>query len=293
MKLSTHWHEAAKRTMDWTLPPAIQDVLRTHISSMVQNRGDNRATISKNESLRNAHRGQRCFILATGPSIKRQDLRLLEGENCIAVSNFFVHPDFARIKPRYYCLAPYHPPITEEAWASWLAELETGTEDATMFFGLADRERNQRNGRFLNRSVHYLNFRDGDVRFTGDVDLTRSLPGPQSVTIMALMLAIYMGFKKIYLLGCDHDWILHLNTSGHFYDEREHALNRKGYSEWFTTDFESHCHDYVRLWQQYKALKCIASTKSISIYNATNGGLLDVFPRISYLTLFPFNNETV
>jgi hypothetical protein len=52
------------------------------------------------------------------------------------------------------------------------------------------------------------------------------VPSPQSVTIMALEVALYMGFKNIYLLGCDHDWILHLDTSRHFYEENQHVFVR-------------------------------------------------------------------
>ncbi|NIP55200.1 MAG: hypothetical protein GWN13_25720 [Phycisphaerae bacterium] len=95
-----------------------------------------------------------------------------------------------------------------------------------------------------------------------------------------------MGFKNIYLLGCDHDWILHLNTSTHFYEETEHALVREGYDEWAGSDLELTFECYLRLWQQYKTLGQIARGKSINICNATAGGLLDVFPRVGYESLF-------
>jgi hypothetical protein len=95
-----------------------------------------------------------------------------------------------------------------------------------------------------------------------------------------------MGFKNIYLLGCDHDWLLHLGTSQHFYEENQHALVRAGYDEWAGVDLGVQCQKYVRLWQQYRALWQIARRKSINIFNATEGGLLDVFPRKSYESLF-------
>ena len=103
---------------------------------------------------------------------------------------------------------------------------------------------------------------------------------------MALLVAIYMGFRDIYLLGCDHSWILHLNESRHFYDEDQDVLNQQGYSEWFGEDFASYCQDYISLWQQYKIIRRIAAIQSISLYNATAGGLLDVFTRVDYESLF-------
>jgi len=106
------------------------------------------------------------------------------------------------------------------------------------------------------------------------------MPAPQSVSIMALYAAIYMGFGEIVLLGCDHDWILHLDESRHFYDEKQHALNRNGYSEWFGARLDDYCKDYVNLWAQYRTLGKLAADRGVRILNATNGGLLDVFPRV-------------
>ena len=285
-----HWKQAAKRVAYWTVPPGIQNLLRAYIrrSRELSSLDPSvQAVLDRNKVLLNRHAGERCFVLATGPSIKNQDLKPLEGENCIAVSNFYVHPAFAVVKPRYYCVVSYHPPITEEAWQGWLAEMAAGTGDAVMFFSLADRERVQRNGLFAGRKIHYLKFGGSwDMLIARGVNITRSVPSAQSVTIMALMIAIYTGFRQIYLLGCDHDWILHLNESSHFYKENQHALSRKGYNEWFGADLESYCQDYIRLWQQYKALQRITNDQSIQIYNATAGGLLDVFPRVNYESLF-------
>jgi hypothetical protein len=158
-----------------------------------------------------------------------------------------------------------------------------------MFFSSNDRERIERNGLFCGRQVHYLQFRDRalwDEILRRGIDLIHPVPVPQSVSVIALEIAIYMGFQRIYLLGCDHDWILHLNTSMHFYEENRHTLVQSGYNEWFGEDLESYCRDYINLWQQYKVFYRVARAKSIHIFNATAGGLLDVFPRVRYESLF-------
>jgi N-acetylneuraminate synthase len=236
--------------------------------------------LAENQKLHNRHAGEKCFILATGPSIKAQPLRQLAGQTCISVSNFFVHPDCAAIRPRYHCVAPYHKPITEEAWQTWLAEMAAKTGSAELFFGLQDIDRNAAGGTFSDRKIHHLNLGGPISQLEAQgVDLTRALPSPQSVTIMALYAAIYMGFEEIALLGCDHDWILHLNESRHFYKEDQHALNRTGYSEWFGASFDDYCRDYLSLWAQYRALQKVADSRGIRILNATRGGLLDLFPR--------------
>lgn len=283
--------QIAKRVAHWTVPPGFKDLLYSRFLGTIARRAsvssEERTVLERNRDLHNRHLGERCFILATGHSLKRQDLKLLQGEICIAVSNFFVHPDFAVINPRYYCVAPHHAPITEEAWQCWMEEMDKGTKDTVMFFGLADKERNSGGGLFAGRQVYYLKFRGvWDTIAARGLDLSCSIPAPQSVPIMALYIALYMGFRQIYLLGCDHDWILHLNTSTHFYEESQHALVRAGYNEWGEADLDSECRSYVSLWQQYKALQQAAHAKSIHIFNATAGGLLDVFPRVLYESLF-------
>jgi hypothetical protein len=245
------------------------------------------ALLQQNEPLRNRHQGQRCFIVATGPSIKQQPIHLLAGEQVIGVSNLFVHPDCKTIRPQYWCVAPHHKPITEEAWQIWLGEMAAGTGDATMFFGLSDLQRNDQQAAFAGRAKHYLGFGSGllDQMTAHGVDLTRPLQSPQGVTIMALYAALFMGFSDIYLLGCDHDWILHLNQSTHFYEEKEHALNRTGYDEWFSNGVDEYFRDYLTLWKQYRAIKKIADDRGIKIHNATAGGMLDVFPRVQFEAL--------
>lgn len=274
--------EITKKIAYWFVPLGFQSFFSNIWASKFFRDTD---CIKRNSELKDIHRNERCFILATGPSIKKQDLKLLEGETCIAVSNFFVHPDYSIIKPKYYCIAPYHQPITEEAWQKWLGELDKGT-DATMFFGLSDIERNQKNNLFMNRDIYFLNFSGSFEHYKRkNIDLTRAVPGPQSVPVMALEIALFMGFSEIYLLGCDHDWILHSGESRHMYDENNHVLVREGYDEWENSEFENELKAYLNLWNQYKQIKLIADYQKIKIFNATNGGLLDVFLRRQYETL--------
>lgn len=244
---------------------------------------ETRRLLGANAALRDRHQGERCFVLATGPSIRGQDLSRLRGEHCIAVSNFFVHPDFAAIAPRYYCVAPFHAPLTEEAWQAWIGELASalaGNPGCTVFFTLADRERVRRVSGLGEDRVRYL-WLSPHAR-PRRADLARPALAPQSVTVMALQVALHLGFSEIQLLGCDHDWILHLNESRHFYAEHEHGANRAGYDEWFGADFASYCEDYVRLWQQYRLVQAMAGAQGARILNATAGGVLDVFPRVAF-----------
>lgn len=281
------WLDVSKRIAGWLLPHEVHNLVRrTSINRQFRTTPTEKNLLKINRQFRNLHRDRRCFILATGPSLKTQDLRLLKDDLCIAVSNFFVHPDFSYINPAYYCVAPYHLPITEIAWHKWLHQLDSSTSDTTFFFDLADYERNLSEGLFSSRDKGWLQMKGNWESVYEGIELTRAVPRPQSVSVMALMIAIYMGCPEIYLLGCDHDWILHLHESTHFYEERDHVLKSEGYNEWFNADFKVEFNSNMRLWSQYERLSQLARSRSINIYNATNGGLLDVFPRVDYNSLF-------
>ena len=74
----------------------------------------------KNKSLEGAGYGKRAFLLATGPSINKEDLTLLEGEDCYSVSNFFLHKHINIIRPKIHFFAPYHKPLTLESYIEWM-----------------------------------------------------------------------------------------------------------------------------------------------------------------------------
>jgi hypothetical protein len=246
----------------------------------------NRALLAKNKRISGSFAGQECFILATGPSIKKQNLEKLRGRNCISVSNFFVHPEFNTIKPIFHCIAPYHLPITEDAWQGWMLDLRNHMSPETaVVFGLSDFKRNEEC--FKNIKHFYLSFSASESYISKKgIQLEKALLPPQSVSIQALQLALGLGFSRIFLLGCDHDYFLNYGESAHFYEEKKDAKVRGGYSEWdksLVEDIGLLFESMANLWRQYRLLRDVAHKQSVEILNLTEGGCLDVFQRASFL----------
>jgi len=67
-------------------------------------------------------------------------------------------------------------------------------------------------------------------------------------------------------------------TNHHFYKESEGISDVKHLSE-FTT--ERWFQEYYMRWKHYRLIRDFLSSKNVCIYNATKGGMLDVFPRVS------------
>jgi hypothetical protein len=267
------------------IPPIFGDVL--HNSRMCFQHRKVRHIVAKNSVLRGLHKGRRCFILATGPSIQQQDLTPLKDELCISVSNFFVHEHYDQIKPAYHCIAPWHPPITLEQLGAWMNEVQEKTGEATLVLSASDYETHQRENWFPGRKCVHLSLlkpHDNPDSYR-ELDCSGILPSITSVPVMAIYLAMFLGCTPIYLLGTDHDWIFHFGESRHFYKESSHALSTRGYNEWEGLTLLDEFHGYVRLWSQYKYLRTRAEMMGIRIENATGGGILDIFPRAALTDL--------
>ncbi len=114
-----------------------------------------------------------------------------------------------------------------------MKELDQGTGDSTFFFALPDQARVEGGGNFANRQLHYLWFgASSEMILNTGIDLTRPIVSPSTVTIMALQVAMYMGFRQIYLLGCDHNQIVGLNKRKWFFSTEEFVRVTKRPLEW-------------------------------------------------------------
>ncbi len=144
----------------WMLPQGAKDILRKSYQRLRALSPDAKSLLAHNAELKDAHRGKRCFVLATGPSIKNHDLSLLEGEICISVANFFVHNDFHRIRPLYHCIPPLHQPLTDEDGLRWFRQMEPHMDRTALILGYTDRRLVEINRLFCSQKVYYLRFGD-------------------------------------------------------------------------------------------------------------------------------------
>lgn len=244
--------------------------------------------LAKNSKYRNIHKGERCFILCTGSSIASQNLLPLKNELSIGVSNFYHHKDYDIIKPQYHCIPQltYTPEISIETASQWFNEMHSKIGKATLFLSISEEELNRKNNLFNNRTVQYVKFTSLDFPQKEIPDITKPIPGVQTVPVMAIMLAMYMGCSEIYLLGVDFD-SFKTKTYKYFYeptvlkDKDSSVKGGKIIDDNYTT-LQATFNAFV----QFRKLKNIAINNNINIFNATNGGELDEFERIRLENLF-------
>jgi len=274
MKESIKQQKLLKSIVYWTLPPGIKNTFRE--LSIVRGYMAMKPILQKNLDLKDKHHGKRCFILCTGPSIKSQDLSLLKNEICFACSRFYLHEQIEIIKPIYYVQPSWHEPISIEAYKSTIHKAYERMPWSTAILG-ENAFSILNDSSLFNGNIYYYygGYYGGGVHKDYlKIDLTAKTLKILSVSTQAIATAIYMGFKKIYLLGCDHDYIINWGKSQHFYDESISQYS-EDWSGGLLQEFENH----VDLWRTYLALKNIGTLTDAKIINLTPGSLLDVFER--------------
>lgn len=250
----------------------------------------------RNGLFKNVHKGKRCFILGSGPSIKKQNLLPLKNEIVFGLNNFFVHEDFEEIfsgdKPKYYVTAPIHPPQTENEWLDWFTEMEKSVpQNVKMFFGLNNYKKNclhifRKHNLFQKHSLYWY-FSGKNYNETKSIkhgmDLRGVIFSGEAVSVYAIMIAIYMGFDEIYLLGMDHDYFLYESEKDmRMYSDAKHQKNE--IKRTFGEDF--YIQEFLRQYQIFMKYQGFAKTTKSKIFNASAGGILKVFPRVSFSELF-------
>lgn len=241
------------------------------------------------QSLKDIHKGKRAFFIGNGPSLRQQDLTKLSGEVTFVTNWFANHEDYDAIRPTYYCVSSH------EVFGGWKTKTPQLNEQmrsaivgrqwrAHHFFPLWAREAILADTEFPRDKTHFLIFEQpkADIVKKGSMnwDLLKNLDdGYTGIITFCLPLAYHMGIREVYLIGCDCDYQISspVDPKAYFYDFSKHTTS--------TSKFET----LDRVWgaggdifRVYGIVRREAEARGMKIRNATRGGLLEVFERVTY-----------
>lgn len=193
----------------------------------------------------NIHKDERCFIIGTGPSLNETQLDLLEGEITFGVNT--IYKGNWGLKLNYYCI------VDDIVWHNHKANI-LKTNVKTFYAG---------DYQYLKSSnlyyVRKLGFMNGNDLFWGNIEF--GVYRGHTVITMCLQVAYYMGFKEVYLLGCDCN-----------YKNQQHFDNSL-VDNFLRLDWEP-------VFYNYKICRKIYEEDNRKIFNSTVGGNLEVFERV-------------
>ena len=170
--------------------------------------------LKKNSVLKNKYKEERCFIVANGPSIQKENLDLLEGENVFTVNQMIRKPEFAKLNPiiNFWADPAYFdenmPNESKEEFSKLFKLTCECSQDIINFVPMYAYDFLKKRD-LIEERVHFfdasLQFYDG---YNKKIDFTKRTPDFRNIVQYAISMAIYMGFKEIYLLGCDSTGII-------------------------------------------------------------------------------------
>ncbi len=258
---------------EWLLPPKISAILSSQISLYKTKKLDLNI-IKKNSVLKNIHKGERCFILGNAPSIKDIDIKLLKNEHVFVMSTFYNHPDFNNLKPKYHsCVRIYN---NDKNIIKILKSLSDNVlSESVIFLDLFHKKIVKDNELFINNEVYYISTAIVNRKY----NISKITKNYRTNPLQALEIAIYMGFKNIYLHGLDLNEACTQNYKYGFknnlvvkdYNNDVNKLSVRKQSEIF--------YNASFTYKEFEDYMKYAKVHNINIINLNEKGMLNMFTR--------------
>jgi hypothetical protein len=204
--------------------------------------------IRRLEHFRDAYSGERCFILGNGPSLARMDLGRLRGEHTFGLNRIYLLAERSGFLPSFLVAV------------NTLVLSQFVRADPLTFF----LKHNPTPGFY-----HHFHY---------------GLWHGATVTYVALQLAHFMGFHKVYLIGVDH----HFECQGQPHERQTSQQADPNHFDpaYFGPGIDWHLPDLETSESAYRIAKIQFRESARLLVNAGAGGHLEVFPRVPFESLF-------
>ena len=217
------------------------------------------------------HRGERCFIIGNGPSLKMEDLDTLAKHRVICFGLNLIHMAYQNTgwRPDYLCVSDT---LTIKKNAGKIIKnnrCPIFMADSFLRFQ-EDKWMDERALPFRKVYPNEKNHFEHDF----SMDITEGICNANSVAYYALQIAVYMGFEEICLLGMDNgDWGLHFDEE--YLEEAD--IFRENFDEIMESRMVS---------RAFQKAEEVSGQHGFKIYNVTRGGCLEVHERVDFDQLF-------
>lgn len=252
--------------------------------------------MSRRPSPKSRDRKDTIIIMGNGPSLRdamEQDRDVLMAYPRLAVNLSALTPDFRDLRPDYYILADiafFLKKKTGKVPQLWEA-LRSVDWQMTLFLPATARKMPEVKSLPANITLKFYNLTPAEgfrCVMHPLYDSGLAMPRPRNVLIPSIISSMREGFRKIVLIGADHNWSKTLwvternrvvSVQPHFYKDDDAELRRA--EEIFKN---VHIHDvyenYAIAFRSYFNVKAYADRRGVEILNATPGSFIDAFPRI-------------
>ena len=134
------------------------------------------------------------------------------------------------------------------------------------------------NAIYFKETIEY--FEDRLPNFSDNMDIYWG----GTVAYTAMQMAVYMGFKEIYLIGVDHNFRVSQDSNGNI--KVDNSVKDYFCDNYNSDKDELYIPNLNNSTKAYMAAKKYCDEHDVTIYNATRGGKLEVFERVDFDKLF-------
>lgn len=214
------------------------------------------------KKVKDSHLGERCFVVATGPSLTIEDLELIKDEYGFGMNSCVLALEKTGWVPSFFAMEDEF--VYNKVENVLLEEAKNRLKDKVVVSNVVASICTSAR-RFKQFPHHYLDHKynpkeTGEIRFSEDCYVT--VYDGFSIIFSILQFAVYMGFKEIYLLGCDCNYN---QAKKNFIEHGAKDPNASIMGD--------------RLIYTHSMFDKFAKAHGVQVYNCTRGGMLEVYPR--------------
>lgn len=234
------------------------------------------------KSYKNKHAGERCFLVGNGPSLTMKDLEKIQNDVTFSCNLVYKIFDKTSWRPTYHC-------ITDNIFTKTISKELLSKIQVPLFMNSTAYQAMKLNGK-AKKSQKIISVQSiaKDPYYVKGNMLNYYVSSKATVMSFMIELAIYMGFKEIYLIGvdCSNGFV---GQNSHFIEDYENedmmriehkrAKNLMRGKHMTLEELGKYRTD--RAMFAYSVLRKFADAKGVKVYNATRGGYLEEFERVN------------
>ena len=240
-----------------------------------------------------------CLIMGNGPSLLESlenNKDKLSGLDLVAVNFMALSEEYAEYKPNIYILcdpAFWFDTTSEETKIkvkNFYSLISQNTNWKLQLFmpyqALKKKEIKEALSHNPNIRLHYYN----NIKFEGYnffsyriYNKQWGMPRAENVVVAALMLAVYSGYKKIYIAGADSDYIKHVRVDEEnnlrFNDYHYYKDSKKNIETILQIKIHELCISSYYMFKSYIDIEKYAVYRKTKIYNTGLNSFIDAFEK--------------
>jgi len=210
--------------------------------------------------IHNKYTNKRCFVVGMGPSLDKTNFKNIQQDFIIASNNFYEGKHKFKVNPLITVVAD------DTVFSKHYLKL---LKEPTMIYLTEDATRHYLQNEMFYKTIYPTSstLKIVKIRPLGNMDTFMKLSkdlrkGAYGGMVIwsSLQVAYHLGFKEVYLLGCDCTF----KKGEHF----------KG-----AQSFKKSVDDWEPIFKKYEIAKRMFELSGRKIYNATVGGDLEIFER--------------